>query len=97
MREEEPREVGAGSYFVVAARDFSTFVSTEMARHIESCLDAWPRRPWITFVDVSGSRVRIRAAHIRWICQSTPEQRQRDRDLARALHEERKADRWPEE
>jgi hypothetical protein len=97
QREEEPKEVGAGDYFVVAGPDFSTFVSTAMARHIEACLDRTFGPRWITFVDISGSRIRLRARQIQSISQCTADQRQRDRELTRALKKERRADCWPDD
>lgn len=94
-REKEP--VGlAGDFFVVTGTDFSAVVSTTMARHIEACLEKpWAR--WVTFVDRSGSRFRVRARQIQSIFQSTTEQRQMDREFYRALHNEKKADQWSDD
>ncbi len=96
-REEGSAEITAGSYFVVTGAHFSAWVSTEMARHIEACLDATPRPEWIAFVDLSGARIRLRSGQIQSICQSTVEQRQVYRDLWRALQQEKQADRRPDE
>jgi hypothetical protein len=51
-------------------------------------LDA--RRPpvWVVFVDIAGSRVRIRTAAIHGIEESTPEQRASARAFSDALSEE---------
>ena len=95
--DEAPRPT-AGDYFVVSGENWSWQVSTEMARHIEACLDAEPRPVWVKFVDLAGSRIRVRAGLIEYICQSTHEQRATDRALGRMLREERKADKsWDED
>ena len=96
-REKDPVELAAGDFFVVTGTDFSAVVSTSMVRHIEACLDGRPWVRWVTFVDRSGSRFRVRARQIQSIVQSTTEQRQLDRELYRALQNEKKADRWPDE
>lgn len=101
LREEsEPEAVRptAGDYFVVSGENCSWWVSTEMARHIEAMLDALPRVEWVTFVDLSGSRVRLSVRQIEFIGQSTADQRAHDREFSRMLSRERKADRsWDED
>jgi hypothetical protein len=73
--------------FFVVSGDRSTWsVSTTMARHIEACLDARPRPRWITFVDLSGARVRVRARHIDSLTRSTAEQRAVERARLDAEH-----------
>ncbi len=95
---EEGAQPDAGDYFIVVGENFTWYVSTEMARFIEACLDRKFRPRWVTFVDLGGSRVRVRARHIEFICQCTTEQRAAERDFFRALKQERKADRaWGEE
>lgn len=79
-------------HFVLSARSACWVVSALMARHVEACLDRWPPRRWIVFVDLSGSRIRIRREEIEYVVQSTAEQRARDRAFARAMRRERKAD-----
>lgn len=90
--EEEPQSVGV-DHFIVSARSASFFVSTEMATHIEACLDARRPRKWIRFVDLSGSRVRLRRREIEYVFQSTSEQRIAYREYQRALNRETRADR----
>ena len=85
-------EQNAGDYFVLSAESGSWVVSTAMVRAIESALDAWPAPRWIRFVDLSGSRVRVRASTLHYIVQSTPDQRAFDRRMCRALREERKGE-----
>lgn len=75
----------AGDHFIVSARMATFVVSTVMARAIEATLNQWPRRTWVTFVDLSGSRVRLRAQEIAFIVQSTAEQRALDRQFRQAL------------
>ena len=91
--QEEPARPRAADHFVVVADDCAWFVSTEMARFIEVCLEAEPRPKWVKFVDLTGSRVRLRARLIEAIHQSTAEQRAAERAFHRALERERKADR----
>jgi len=96
--EPEERRPDAGDYFILSGESCTWYVSTAMARFIEATLDAVPRVRWITFVDLAGSRVRLDVRQVEYLCQSTAEQRQRERDFSRALTRERKADRdWSEE
>jgi hypothetical protein len=83
----------AADHFVVVADDCAWLVSTEMARFIEACLEAEPPPRWVKFVDLTGSRVRVRARLIDAIHQSTADQRAAERAFHRALERERKADR----
>jgi CTP:molybdopterin cytidylyltransferase MocA len=83
----------AADHFVVVAGDCAWFVSTEMARFIEACLEAEAAPRWVTFVDLTGARVRLRARLIDAIHQSTADQRAARRAFHRALERERKADR----
>jgi hypothetical protein len=63
----------AGDYFVIQARDSSWFfVSTVMARAIDRKLKRFFQPRWITFVDLSGGRIRLRTDDIMSIVQSTP-------------------------
>jgi hypothetical protein len=95
--EEAPRPVGV-DHFVVSARSETWYVSTEMARHVEACLDAQPRQAWICFVDLSGARVRVRSREIEYLVQSTAEQRAAERAFHRSMTRERKAERdWGED
>lgn len=98
-KEEGDREPeGPGTYFCVATRSGTWYVSTAMARHIETCLDAEPRPAWIRFVDLSGASVRVRVRDLEYLNQSTPEQRALEREFNRAMSRERKADRnWEDD
>ena len=51
-------------HHIVATSAFDYIVSTLMAKHIEQELDRGRRCKWITFVDVSGARIRILTSSI---------------------------------
>lgn len=80
-------------HFIVSCRSASFFVSTEMAAHIEKCLDARKPAKWIVFVDVIGCRIRLRRREIEYLLQSTSEQRAADRAYGRAMRQEQRAER----
>ena len=86
------RPMSLGDYFVVSTEWDNWCVSTEMARHIDACLDADPASPWITFVDVTGARVRLRADRIESLTQRSIEQRGVSRTFERLARQERQAD-----
>ena len=89
---------GDGDYFVVSTRFDSWCVSTAMARGIETDLDAEPARDWVTFVDLHGSRVRLRAREVLSVAQCTADQRASARVHERRLRREAKADRdWEDD
>ena len=79
-------------FFVVSTEGDTWCVSTEMARHIDACLDADPMPPWIIFVDVTGARVRVRSERIESLTQRSVEQRAISRTFERMAQEERRAD-----
>jgi hypothetical protein len=96
--EPEAVKPHAGDYFIVSGENSTWYVSTRMARFIETVLDAEPEVRWVKFVDLSGSRVRLRTRQIDYICQCTADQRHLDREFSRALTRERKSDRsWGED
>jgi hypothetical protein len=98
LREDRPDRRGPGDYFVVSGESYSWYVSTAMAKAIEAHLDAKPRPRWVTFVDLAGSRVRVRTRQIEYIHQCTAEQRSAERAFHQSLKREHKADRsWDEE
>jgi len=78
----------AGDFFVVNTSEGAWYVSTEMARFIEACLDEAKTPEWIRFVDLAGSRIRIRSDQVSALCQCTAEQRARERQFARSLRRE---------
>lgn len=90
------RPIGV-DHFVVSAKSATWYVSTEMARHIEACLDVVHHQTWVSFVDLSGSRVRLRSVEVEYLAQSTADQRAAERAFHRTLSRERKAERdWRE-
>jgi hypothetical protein len=50
-------------------------VSAVMVDHVRRQIERWPRPRWITFVDLSGARIRVRASIVEAFEQSTPETR----------------------
>lgn len=82
----------ADHYFEVGTDRDCWGVSVAMARFIESCLDAEPVPEWVTFVDLHGSRVRVRTKEIRSLSELSPDQRAASRAFGRRLQRERKAD-----
>lgn len=91
--EEGAARPAGGDHFIVSAECCAWYVSTEMARFIEACLEAEPAPKWVKFVDLTGARIRLRTRLIDCISQSTAEQRAADRAYCRELTRERKADR----
>ncbi len=81
-----------GDFFVVSTEWDTWCVSTEMARHVETCLDADPVPRWVTFVDVTGARVRLRAESVESLSQRTVEQRAVGRRFERQARDERRMD-----
>jgi hypothetical protein len=81
-----------GDFFVVSTEWDNWCVSTEMARHIDACLDVDPLPKWIMFVDVTGARIRVRGTSIESLTQRSREQRARGRAFERLAREERRAD-----
>jgi hypothetical protein len=92
--EHERIPPGAGDYFIIDCGDSSWYyVSTVMARAIEGRLDRWLRPRWITFVDVTGARIRVRSRDINSIAQSTVAQREDGRVFDRNRRAEDEANR----
>ena len=88
----ERQPVSADHYFEVGTDRGCWWVSVAMARFIESCLDAEPVPEWVAFVDLHGSRVRLRTKEIRSLSELSPDQRAAGRSFERRLQRERKAD-----
>lgn len=81
-----------GDFFVVSTEWDTWCVSTEMARHVEACLDTEPMSRWVTFVDVTGARVRLRADSVESVTQRSVEQRALGRRFERMARDERRMD-----
>lgn len=93
---EEPS--GVGDYFVLDAEGSSWYLSVEMACAVDRDLTARPPPEWTVFVDLAGSRVRLRTRRIEHLVQSTADQRAAHREFHRRLKQERDANRaWDEE
>ena len=95
--ERSRNEFQLGDFFVVSTEWDNWCVSTEMARHIDATLDADPLPRWITFVDLTGARVRVRAESIESLTQRSAQQRALTRLYERLAKDERLADRLLEE
>jgi hypothetical protein len=79
-------------YFLVVALFEAWYVSRQMAQAIEAALNQTPAPQWVTFVDLTGARVRVRSRLIGCIHQCTAEQRALARAFQRARQAERKTD-----
>jgi hypothetical protein len=89
---ERSRPDALGDFFVVSTEWDTWCVSTEMARHIDACLDSDPLPRWLTFVDVTGARVRLRADSVESLTQRSIEQRAVGRRFERQARDERRMD-----
>jgi hypothetical protein len=99
QRPEEPRDPEVPlDYFIVATSLMEWYVSREIAAFIDECLEETPAPRWVTFVDLTGARVRVRARLLQYVAQCTVDQRALARAMQRAMNREAKADRdWDEE
>jgi hypothetical protein len=99
QRYERPgRPEPPDDYFLVIASVENWCVSREMAQAIEASLNQEPVPQWVTFVDLTGARIRVRTRLIGCIHQCTAEQRALARAIERAQRAEWKADRgWEED
>jgi len=79
-------------FFWVETSSMCWFVSREMARAVEMTLTRKLLPRWVTFVDLTGARVRVRTRLIEVVSQSTAEQRVMARAFQRARSAERKAE-----
>ncbi len=76
------------NYFLVCAECGHWPVSATMAAAIEHQLARWLPPRWITFVDLTGARIRIRTDQVRSVSQCYTETRAAERALRRRLDEE---------
>lgn len=79
-------------YFLVVTHAEWWYVSRLMAQAVEASLNESPVPEWVTFVDLTGARVRVRVRLIESIYQCTAEQRALARAFQRARQAERKAE-----
>jgi hypothetical protein len=96
----EPEERPPEEDFYIVSGDAGYFVvARETAQRIAQELAS--RRPprWIVFRDISGSEIRVRPCKLDVVCESTAEQRARDRAFGRARKAEDERDRrlWDED
>jgi hypothetical protein len=95
LREEPEEERGQGDFWVVYGEAGMFYVSAETAREVARRLERWWVPRWVTFVDIAGSRVRIRGRDVQAVYESTELQRTRERSFHRARRLEEKADHRP--
>jgi hypothetical protein len=93
-REARERLPVPSTWFYVVARLRHWKVSREMAAHIERAMVAQPMPHWVVFVDITGSRVRLRTELIEYVAQSTADQRRVYREVTSALEAEDDAPEW---
>jgi hypothetical protein len=85
-------------YFIVGTNMLEWYVSKEMAAFIDGCLDQDPTPRWVSFVDLTGARVRVRGRLVQYVLQCTVDQRSLARAMRRAMSKEDKAERdWDED
>lgn len=84
-----------GDFYEVDCHYDSFAVSRETAIEIERHLDHLPPPRWIVFHDLTGARLRVLAAQINRIAESTVAQRAASREFQRARRLEDKKDRRP--
>lgn len=99
-KQETPDEESrfGGDYFVVVSEWGTWYVSPETAARIGAALDRRWRPRWMKFVDLSGSRVWVRADHVESVYESTESQRSRDREFHYHRRKEEIADRrWDDD
>jgi hypothetical protein len=79
------------NYFLVLTREARFSVSTAMAAFLEEELDSVCPPEWVTFVDLHGSRIRLRTQMIEMLFQSTAEQRAAERTCFARLAAEKES------
>lgn len=93
--EERPEPGPAEDYFEVQGRFETYYVSRDVAESVTATLARRRQPRWTSFVDLSGSAVRVRTALIDCVRESTRTQREAGREFFRARRKEAKADRRP--
>lgn len=87
-------------YFIVHGTGYrhTWFVSRHIALGLEQSMDKVPTPEWVTFVDLTGARIRFRTQLITCVTQCTAEQRALAREFERAREAELESERdWDEE
>lgn len=88
---QSPRPIDG--FFVIRTASAVFPVSARTASLVMDALRRWWVPRWIGFVDLHGSRVRVRSATIMMIYESSVLQRQSEREFFRELDAEDAADR----
>lgn len=99
QKEETPEQrPGPGDYYMVVTEYTTWYVSPETAARMGRALDRRWRPRWVKFVDLTGSRVWLRASTIECISESTELQRAGDRQFQYLRRKEERTDRrWDDD
>ena len=98
LENEEAPEEEYGDFVVISGTFGYVSVTHETAERVERLLDRRSVPEWVVFHDRSGSRIRVRAEHIRCFGESTAAQRAVDRRYDRARRREEKVDKsWEDD
>lgn len=97
-RDEYPPEPKAGDYFVLSTREANWHLSAAMAQTVERELVCAGPEDWITFVDLTGARIRVRAGLVQYLAQCYAENRAEERRFWRNHKRETRSERdWSED
>jgi hypothetical protein len=95
VAEADEEQPVARNYWIVRCYGGTYHVRAPAAAALERTLRRrWLTR-WVEFIDVSGSRIHIRAVEVRGLIECTAHQRATDRRHARCLENEEKANDQP--
>jgi hypothetical protein len=95
LREPEDERKPAGDYWEVACQYSTYYVDAATAARILRTLDRLIPPRWIAFADVTGGRVRVRAAKVECVSECTALQREANRAFHKARREEDREDELP--
>ena len=96
FREEEQLPEPENEFFEVAGRGCWFYTDAETAAYVKRQLSRFWKPAWLQFTDLFGSEVNLRPSDIRFVTESTPEQREKLRAWVRSREKEEKEDphRW---
>lgn len=98
QKEEQTPEPEAGDYFVLCTREANWYLSTAMARVVERELNLAGPDDWVTFVDIHGARIRLRAGLVQYLAQCFATNRAEERRFWRNRKKETQAERdWEDD
>jgi hypothetical protein len=98
QRDEPAPEPKPGDYFVLSTREANWYLSPAMAQVVERELVRAGPDEWVTFVDLTGARIRVRAGLVQYLAQCYTENRAEERRFWRNHKRETRAERdWDDE